>query len=533
MPSAINMQVGIPRRHLILLLCGLGLMISYADRSNMAVAIVAIASEFHYSKSQQGIILASFFIGYILTPIVGGTLADRYGGKAVLAFGAAAWTVFTLLTPFASEMGLGWVVAVRIALGLGEGVAYPSVHAMIGTWIPPSERSKAVATVTAFSYLGGVIALPTSSALVVSPWGWRSVFWLFGTLGLLWSIAWQIWGASNPLSCRGISESELHWLLEQQKLDRQVNNTQSDPQWDSEERLNEQEPSRIISTNGARITYRPISTSAVELAESRSSEDSTDGVTTNPFGASANQTQHPSTSRSAMAMRWQKFRSEVLSGTSVRRGEDEVAVAVPWKDLLARREVWAVIISQFCNSIGFFVMQSWIPTFYLDFYGVDVGKIGYYAVLPSALQGFMGFIAGFLGDKAIQDWNWSPLTVRRVAQTTGSVGLGVFLLLAVNFAHTATLAMALIAIGMALNGFTMIGASAYQHDFCPQHAGFIFALGNTAGSLPALIGVFVVGLLLDRDSVGRWGLIWTTVCLFYFLGSAVFVLLSTNRRYPQ
>ncbi len=53
----------------------------------MAVAIVAIASEFHYSKSQQGIILASFFIGYILTPIVGGTLADRYGGKAVLAFG--------------------------------------------------------------------------------------------------------------------------------------------------------------------------------------------------------------------------------------------------------------------------------------------------------------------------------------------------------------------------------------------------------------------------------------------------------------
>ncbi|CAO3574597.1 unnamed protein product [Mortierella alpina] len=386
MPSAINMQVGIPRRHLILLLCGLGLMISYADRSNMAVAIVAIASEFHYSKSQQGIILASFFIGYILTPIVGGTLADRYGGKAVLAFGAAAWTVFTLLTPFASEMGLGWVVAVRIALGLGEGVAYPSVHAMIGTWIPPSERSKAVATVTAFSYLGGVIALPTSSALVVSPWGWRSVFWLFGTLGLLWSIAWQIWGASNPLSCRGISESELHWLLEQQKLDRQVNNTQSDPQWDSEERLNEQEPSRIISTNGARITYRPISTSAVELAESRSSEDSTDGVTTNPFGASANQTQHPSTSRSAMAMRWQKFRSEVLSGTSVRRGEDEVAVAVPWKDLLARREVWAVIISQFCNSIGFFVMQSWIPTFYLDFYGVDVGKIGYYAGTIPAIE---------------------------------------------------------------------------------------------------------------------------------------------------
>ncbi|KAF9987720.1 hypothetical protein BGZ75_000191 [Mortierella antarctica] len=234
-----------------------------------------------------------------------------------------------------------------------------------------------------------------------------------------------------------------------------------------------------------------------------------------------------------MAVRWQKFRSHVRSRTPARRGVDEASTTVPWKELLARREVWAIIISQFCNSIGFFVMQSWIPTFYLDFYGVDVGKIGYYAVLPSAVQGFMGFIAGYLGDLAIQDWNWTPLTVRRVGQTIGGVGLGVFLLLAVNFAHTAALAMALITIGMALNGFTMIGASAYQHDFCPQHAGFIFSLGNTAGSLPALIGIFVVGLLLDKDSVGRWGLIWTTVCVFYFLGSTVFVFLATNRRYPQ
>ncbi|KAF9946100.1 hypothetical protein BGZ72_000676, partial [Mortierella alpina] len=428
----------------------------------MAVAIVAIASEFHYSKAQQGIILASFFIGYILTPIIGGTLADRYGGKAVLAFGAAVWSIFTLLTPIASKMGLAWVVAARIALGLGEGVAYPSVHAMIGTWIPPCERSKAVATVTAFSYLGAVIALPTSSALVVSPWGWRSVFWLFGTLGLLWSIAWQIWGASEPLSCRGISEHELHWILEQQKLDRHINTIQSGSGQDSEERLDEQEPSRIISTNGACITYQPLSSSTVELTESRSSEDSTDDVPTSHFRASADEMQHSSSFSSAMTLRWQKFCAHVRSGTPVRRDVDEAKTTTPWRELLARREVWAIIISQFCNSIGFFVMQSWIPTFYLDFYGVDVGKIGYYAVLPSAVQGFMGFVAGYLGDKAIKDWNWTPLTVRRAGQAIGSVGLGVFLLLAVNFAHTAALAMILITIGMALNGFAMIGASAYQ-----------------------------------------------------------------------
>lgn len=74
----------------------------------------------------------------------------------------------------------------------------------------------------------------------------------------------------------------------------------------------------------------------------------------------------------------------------------------------------------------------------------------------------MGLLAGYLGDKAIQDWNWSPLMVRRIGQSVGSFGLGVFLLLAVKLAHTATMAMALITIGMALNGFTMVGASVYQ-----------------------------------------------------------------------
>jgi predicted MFS family arabinose efflux permease len=63
---------------------------------------------------------------------------------------------------------------------------------MIGTWIPPAERSKAVATVTVFAYMGTVIGLPTSSALVVSGWGWKSVFWLFGTLGLVWNVVWQV-----------------------------------------------------------------------------------------------------------------------------------------------------------------------------------------------------------------------------------------------------------------------------------------------------------------------------------------------------
>ncbi|OAQ27347.1 hypothetical protein K457DRAFT_156946, partial [Linnemannia elongata AG-77] len=288
----------------------------------MAVAIVAIGTEFGYNKSQQGIILASFYFGYIVTPILGGTLSDRYGGKTVLAtadklnfllqisLGALVWTVFTVCTPLAAAMGLTWAVIARIGLGLGEETVNQAVH---------------------------------------------------------------------------VSGGQLE---------------------------DEYEQIRSISSNGESILYRPLSSIPLGQTTSRHSE-----------------------------------------------------------------------------------------------------------VLPSAIQGAMGLFAGYLGDKATQDWGWSSLMVRRVGQSVGSFGLGVFLLLAVKLAHTAMTAMILITIGMALNGFTMIGVSVYQHDFCPEHAGFIFSLGNTAGSLPAIVGVYFVGFLLDGHGANRWDVIWTTVCALYFVGA--------------
>ncbi|KAG0295574.1 hypothetical protein BGZ96_011427 [Linnemannia gamsii] len=471
--------IKIPMRHWILILSGVGLMISYAG------------AEFGYNKSQQGVILASFFFGYIITPILGGTLSDRYGGKTVLATGALVWTVFTLCTPLAAAMGLTWAVIARIGLGLGEG-----------TWIPPCERSKAVASVTACAYLGSVIALPTSSALVVSSWGWRSIFWLFGTLGLLWSIAWQIFGASDPLSSTLISENEVRWILQQKRLDhiqgqdqealnRPTDITEPTDRDSGEQLEDENEHIRTVSSSGEPILYMPLSSIPLEQNTSRHSEGSDGPVLRTRLESSleerveqsmdtttrnlSERSSSESANESSKTMsRWLTFRNRKRADGVVQTGSPKTPV--PWKQLLTRREIWAIIISQFCNSLGFFVMQSWVPTFYLDFYGVDVGKIGYFTVLPSAIQGAMGLLAGYLGDKAIQDWNWSPLMVRRAGQSVGSFGLGVFLLLAVKLAHTATMAMILITIGMALNGFTMVGASVYQmYGFTNESAAFLMA----------------------------------------------------------
>eukprot|EP00892_Ulva_mutabilis_P000657 jgi/Ulvmu1/10592/UM065_0046.1 len=104
----------------IVTMCTLAILICYADRANISFAIVSMSSEFHWSESYKGTILSVFFIGYAGTQLLGGALADRLGGKHVLAAGVFAWSAFTFVTPEAAAGGTFTLIACRIAMGLGE-----------------------------------------------------------------------------------------------------------------------------------------------------------------------------------------------------------------------------------------------------------------------------------------------------------------------------------------------------------------------------------------------------------------------------
>ena len=80
---------------------------------------------FEWDEYTQGLILSSFFWGYVVTHLPGGMLAEKFGGKYILGLGILSTAVFTLLTPLAATYGgAGWLIAVRILEGLGEVSAF-------------------------------------------------------------------------------------------------------------------------------------------------------------------------------------------------------------------------------------------------------------------------------------------------------------------------------------------------------------------------------------------------------------------------
>ncbi|XP_015281863.1 PREDICTED: sialin isoform X1 [Gekko japonicus] len=168
--------------------------------------------KYNWNADTQGWILGSFFYGYIITQIPGGYLACQVGGKLLMGFGVLGTSVFTLFTPLAADLGVGYLIAVRALEGLGEGVTFPAMHVMWSSWAPPLERSKLLSISYAGAQLGTVVSLPLSGVISFYM-DWIYVFYIFGSLGVIWFLFWICMVGDTPETHKRISLAEKEYIL--------------------------------------------------------------------------------------------------------------------------------------------------------------------------------------------------------------------------------------------------------------------------------------------------------------------------------
>ncbi|KAK7080765.1 hypothetical protein SK128_016127, partial [Halocaridina rubra] len=104
---------------------------------------------FAWDENVQGLVLAAYFYGYIVTQVPGGWVAEKFSAKHVFGFGTLAHAILALLSPLAAKGSYIWLVVVRVLMGLAGGVTLPGMHVLIASWAPPQERSKIASTVYA------------------------------------------------------------------------------------------------------------------------------------------------------------------------------------------------------------------------------------------------------------------------------------------------------------------------------------------------------------------------------------------------
>jgi MFS transporter, ACS family, D-galactonate transporter len=171
-------------------LLSLGMIIAYASRSNLSVALVApdFIQSFGLTNTDRGLLNSAFFWAYAVLQIPAGWVVDRYGVKWPYAISFLFWCLAAAATALAGTVGV--LIALRIVLGIGESVVAPASYKWIRMNFAERQRGLAVGLYMTGTKIGPAIGTPLA-AWLIALYDWRTMFVLIGLGGLVWLAPWM------------------------------------------------------------------------------------------------------------------------------------------------------------------------------------------------------------------------------------------------------------------------------------------------------------------------------------------------------
>ena len=363
--------------------------ITYLDRICISAAAPYMMAELGLTALEMSAVFSAFTLAYSIFEVPSGWLGDVRGPRSVLTRIVLWWSAFTMATAFAQ--GFRSLLAIRFLFGAGEAGAFPNLARSLSRWFPTSERARANGVMLLGSRVGGMISVPLA-LLVISLWGWRASFVIFGLTGVVWAIAWHRWYRDEPRDHPDISAEEVAWI----EQDR-----------------------------GARPAHVP----------------------------------------------------------------------VPWRALLASRNLYAICAMYFAVGYGLYFYFTWLPTYLIKELGFSTLAGGLFAALPFLLAGIADVGGGWISDRLSRRFG---LRVGRCYLGTFGFGTCAALLFGSTLIDSAVAKALLLAFALASADLALSAAWAVPLDVAPDHAGVMTGFMNTLGNLGGFVGPMVVGYALDQ-----------------------------------
>lgn len=178
------------------------ILLHQADKLLIGPLTTPIMETFRIDEAQMGAVFTgALLVGAVLYP-VWGYLYDRYARAKLLALASFLWGSTTWLSAIAPTFPAFLVT--RASTGVDDS-SYPGIYSLIADYFPPRMRGKVYGILQIGQPLGYMLGLILAT-LLSGLLGWRSVFYITGSLGLLLAVVIYL-GIREPT--RGQSEPEL------------------------------------------------------------------------------------------------------------------------------------------------------------------------------------------------------------------------------------------------------------------------------------------------------------------------------------
>ncbi|XP_077863287.1 voltage-gated purine nucleotide uniporter SLC17A9-like [Saccoglossus kowalevskii] len=166
--------------------------LNFACRNTTPISAVTQASEYNWDKSEEGLVLSCFYWGYVSAQILSGFLSDRIGGHEVITTAAIGWGLLTIAYPTCADISydkssqLSVVVASRILFALLQSFHYPAIASVVARKVHIRNRSFMYTSIGSGT-IAGIIISGSFGSLMLDRLGWRSVYYFFGTITVVFA----------------------------------------------------------------------------------------------------------------------------------------------------------------------------------------------------------------------------------------------------------------------------------------------------------------------------------------------------------
>ena len=164
------------------LICILINFIDGFDVLAIAFAAPEISKEWQLQPSTLGVVFSSGLAGMVLGALFLSPVADRFGRRKLILLCLAVISTGMFTSALADDVNS--LLLTRLITGLGVGGMLSSLTTMVAEY-SSARRQKLAVSVLQAGYPVGAIIAGFASVLLVSEFGWRSIFLVGGALSLM------------------------------------------------------------------------------------------------------------------------------------------------------------------------------------------------------------------------------------------------------------------------------------------------------------------------------------------------------------
>ncbi|NNK68033.1 MAG: MFS transporter, partial [Rhodobacteraceae bacterium] len=153
------------------------LIVNFSIRSSFGVFQIPIADEFGWLRAEFSMAIAIQNLAWGIGAPIFGAIAERFGDRRAIVFGALLYAIGLALSAVATTPGQHHILEVFVGFGIA-GTGFGLILAIVGRAASDQHRSMALAIASAAGSVGQILGPPLAQALLAFV-AWQTIFLIF------------------------------------------------------------------------------------------------------------------------------------------------------------------------------------------------------------------------------------------------------------------------------------------------------------------------------------------------------------------